>query len=100
MKHFILLMSTVRSINLCNSQTLIGNSFIHLKYINDYRIEIDGGCSFFTFDSVALQSNKYILIISARNIAFVNLEVTNDYTYFNLKSKRVNKKNSQLIFIK
>lgn len=42
-----------------------------LDFIRDYPIKIDGGCSFYTYDTTALSKYKDILVVSAQKIAFV-----------------------------
>lgn len=42
-----------------------------LFFIREYPIKIDGGASFFTYDSVSLDDRKYILVISKDKQAFI-----------------------------
>lgn len=44
---------------------------LSLDFIRDYPIKIDGGCSFYTYDTTAFSKHKDILVVSAQKIAFV-----------------------------
>jgi hypothetical protein len=54
-----------------------------LDFIKDYPIKIDGGCSFYTFDTTTLTSDKYLFVISAKNVGFISFN--NEYLYFKIK---------------
>jgi hypothetical protein len=41
-----------------------------LDYIDDYPVKIDGGCSFFTYDTTSLAKNQFVFVISAAKTAF------------------------------
>ncbi len=43
-----------------------------IDFIKDYPIKIDGGCSFYTYDTTALDRNSYIFIVGARNVGFIS----------------------------
>ncbi|WP_031529308.1 hypothetical protein [Dyadobacter crusticola] len=43
---------------------------IPFEFIRDFPIKIDGGCSFYTFDTTSLSNNKFILVVSAHKTAF------------------------------
>lgn len=60
---------------------------LKLDYIKDFRIKIDGGGSYFTCDSTALAQKKYILVISAENVAFIN--VKDSYVYLKRTKRTV-----------
>jgi hypothetical protein len=65
----------------CFSQ---GHTQTELQFINDYPIKLDGGCSFYTFDSTSIDLNRFIFIVSAKKVGFIS--VNNHYIY--LKSTK------------
>jgi hypothetical protein len=40
-------------------------------YDQDFPIKIDGGCSYFTFDTISLSKGKYIMVVDGKKLAFV-----------------------------
>ena len=40
-------------------------------YKSDFPIKIDGGCSFYTYDTTLLSKNKYLMVVSKDKIAFI-----------------------------
>jgi hypothetical protein len=48
----------------------VGQSATELELMDDFPIKIDGGCSFFTFDTTSLDNGKYIFVINAHKAAF------------------------------
>lgn len=54
----------------CPSQSLFAQSSFNLEFIDDYPIKIDGGCSFFTYDTTDLARSKYVFVVSANKNAF------------------------------
>ncbi|MBS1916252.1 MAG: hypothetical protein JST87_08235 [Bacteroidetes bacterium] len=69
----------------------------NLQFIKDFRIKLDGGCSFYTYDSTPIDANKYIFIISAKQVGFIN--VSDEYVYLkNTKNIKLNNHQYKKIF--
>ena len=68
-----------------------------LDIITDYPIKIDGGASFFTYDSINLNSKKYILIVSKDKQAFI--QTSKGFVYFKRKKREITEKGYRDIYI-
>lgn len=44
---------------------------IDLQYVTKDQVKMDGGCSFFTFDTTDLKKGKYILLIDRFRMAYI-----------------------------
>jgi hypothetical protein len=60
-------------------------------FIKDYRIKLDGGCSYYTYDTTLLERKKYIFIVSAKNVAFMNIR--DKYVYLKRQNRKITGKN-------
>ncbi|MCF0040374.1 hypothetical protein [Dyadobacter fanqingshengii] len=52
------------------SKNIIDQDFFALEYLDDYPVKIDGGCSFFTYNTTSLEEGRFVFIISAAKTAF------------------------------
>lgn len=85
MKHFVVIFTALFLFSF-NSFAQDSRKTFELEYIKDYRIKLDGGCSFFTYDTNAVENGKYIFIVSKDKRAFINVKGKKDYIYMNFKS--------------
>jgi len=56
-----------------------------LQVIKAYPVKIDGGASFFTYDSINLNAKKYVLVISKEKQAFI--QTSGGLIYFTRKKR-------------
>lgn len=81
------------------SQKKKENLDFQLDRIKDFRIKIDGGCSFFSPDSISLKNEEYIFVISAKRRAFISLKNQHDYIYLKqIKSEKLNLEKNKYTF--
>lgn len=65
-----------------NAQEIVPtNNNSGIDTIKDFRIKIDGGGSFYSYDSISFDRKQLIFVISAKKIAFINIKGKKDYTY-------------------
>jgi hypothetical protein len=41
---------------------------------SDFQVKIDGGCSFYTYDTTSLSKESYVLVIDSRKLAFSKIK--------------------------
>ncbi|MBN8858769.1 MAG: hypothetical protein J0H29_10300 [Sphingobacteriales bacterium] len=71
---------------------------LHLDVIKNYGIKLDGGCSYFTLDSIPIESNNFIFIVSSKDIGFFTINNKNVYLK-RTKRNRLNKDQYTDIFL-
>lgn len=69
----------------------VTNEPFKFSFIKDYPIKIDGGCSFYTYDTTSFNEQKYIFIVSVKDVAFMNIKDT--YIYLKKTKRRELQKN-------
>jgi len=68
-----------------------------LRVITDYPVKIDGGASFFTYDSINLNDKKYVLVISKEKQAFI--QTSGGFVYFKRKKRETTEKGYKDIYL-
>jgi hypothetical protein len=76
------LLTLIIALWLCNSQPLN-----QLHYIKSFPIKTEDGCSFFSDSEDSLTGKKYLLVITGRHIAYMQLK-NDKFLYFS-KVKRI-----------
>ncbi len=56
---------------------------------DEFPVKIDGGCSFFTYDSLSLEEDKYALVVDAHLNGFV--KINNEIVFFGNTGRIFNK---------
>jgi hypothetical protein len=56
---------------------------------SEFQVKIDGGCSFYTYDTIPLKTEKYVLVVDALSNCFV--KINNKIVYFSSKGRSFNK---------
>ncbi|MGG9971432.1 hypothetical protein ACQ33O_06530 [Ferruginibacter sp. SUN002] len=74
------LLVLINNCTYCQIKNTITDSFT-IDTIKDYRIKLDGSCSFYSYDSIPENQLERIFVISSKKVAFFALKDQHDYIY-------------------